>query len=340
MHKPVRLSVIIPTFNRARILGRTLETLVGQDAQTEIIVVDNGSSDHTAAVCLEFAPRFSQFRYFLEPEPGLLTGRHFGANQATGEYLAFIDDDVLLNPGYTAALIALFTEHPTIKLATGPCLPVFEQYPPQWLDHFWDEVPGGSCCTWLSLLDLGAMPRDIHPNLVFGLNFCIRRSVLFELGGFHPDVVPSALQRFQGDGETGLTMKAVQQGYRARYDPALLLHHQVGSERFTADYFSRRAFYNGVCKSFTLLRTGSTPADTRQRWSLNRIQDVYRTMKAKKDDWVTSPEVLEIRYMTRRKFREGFEFHQKAFADDPQVTAWVLRKDYWDYQLPTTKNDR
>ena len=137
----------------------------------------------------------------------------------------------------------------------GRNLPKFEVEPPAWLESFWDATPaGGRSCGWLSLLDLGESEREIDPNYVWGLNFAIRKRALHDLGGFHPDLIPPELQRFQGDGETGLTMKARSHCYRAVYQPKATIYHFIPASRMTPEYFEQRAYYQAVCDSYSNIR--------------------------------------------------------------------------------------
>ncbi len=253
----VQISIIIPTLNRSIYLGELLDSLKKQkenSALTEIIVVDNGSTDQTKNVCIKAQKDLSHLQYYYNSEPGLLTGRHYGAELANGEILVFLDDDVILNDQYINGICETFKDS-DVQLATGPSLPKYEIEPPNWLEYFWDKASDGKYCVWLSLLDLGKEIKAIDPNFVWGLNFCIRKKTLLALGGFHPDCIPASLQRFQGDGETGLTIKAIEKNYLALYNPKLQLFHQVTKDRLTLTYFKKRAFYQGVCNSFSNIRS-------------------------------------------------------------------------------------
>jgi glucosyl-dolichyl phosphate glucuronosyltransferase len=131
------ISIIVPTFNRAPRLKRTLNSvgtiLESRDA-VEIIVVDNGSTDGTKAVFTEAQTAFSKmnWRYFYESTPGLLVGRHRGATEASGEIFCYLDDDVLLGPLWFDAISEAF-RNPAIDLVGGPSLPQYEAEPPEWL---------------------------------------------------------------------------------------------------------------------------------------------------------------------------------------------------------------
>jgi glucosyl-dolichyl phosphate glucuronosyltransferase len=329
-------SIIIPTINRSDSLKRTLESIskLERKADLEVIVVDNGSMDNTRKICDEFAESKMNFRYVYDDEPGLLTGRHRGALEAKGEVFCFLDDDVVLSTGWFNAIVDCCEDDPDVDFFTGPCLPDFELSPPEWLKDFWYEEPGiGRFCSWLSLIDLGDEKKLINPNLVWGLNFIIRRSAFYELGGFHPDSVPLEFQMFQGDGETGLTIKAVNAGKKAIYYPGLLLNHIVPKERLTKEYFGKRAFFQGVCDSYSYLRKGGTPISNAEIF-IDFSKTILRRFIKKQVVDFRSPEVKEIRSLTEKQYKGGYQFHQAWFKKSPVVREWVLRDNYLDYKLP------
>lgn len=352
---PMHASVIIPTSGRPQELGRTLESILSQDApacEHEVLVVENGEKGGAERVvrrALRERPR-SAVRYLHDATPGLLSGRHRGALEARGEILVFVDDDIDATQGWLQSIVGTFGAS-SVHLVGGRNLPQFEVEPPAWLEGFWYTPPhGGRACIYLSLLDLGEAELQIDANYVWGLNFAIRRATLFELGGFHPDNIADELQQFQGDGETGLTMKANERGLRAIYQPKARIHHRIPASRLTAEYFCRRAFYQGVCDSFTAVRRDPEPirqalqAATRpamprrgaiggrssaagwQRGFLWRLLAPTRRASA--------PGHEEVATEVQSAYRAGYEFHQTAVRSDPRLLDWVLRDDYWDYKLP------
>jgi glucosyl-dolichyl phosphate glucuronosyltransferase len=340
------ISIIIPTYNRDRSLEQTLVSLYAQKniAQAEVIVINNGSTDQTASICERYAAAHSNFRVAFEPTPGLLTGRHAGASMAQGSVLAFIDDDVELSHTWLDAITEQMLGNEEIAFMTGPTLPKYEAYPPKWIDYFWHRAAGsGRMCAYLSLLDLGDAPKMIDPGYVWGLNFIVRKAVLHQLGGFHPDCIPKALQQFQGDGESGLTNKARELGLKALYHPGAMLYHVIPATRLTPEYFDGRAFYQGVCDSYSVLRTEHglyrrTPEITVP------VQRTTPGLKARLRSWLrpapvaTMPtlpsEIAQLKERFREKEKEGYAFHQTMFDTQPHVREWVLRTDYFNYQLP------
>jgi glycosyltransferase involved in cell wall biosynthesis len=331
----VNFSIIIPTYNRCESLGRALKSLAQLDSPSgefEVLVVDNGSADQTREV-FEVARTASperNWRYFYEPIPGLLSGRHRGALEAQGDICVFIGDDVCVSRGWLNALGEAFRD-PEVVLAGGPSLPTFESAPPDWLSGFYSESERGHFCPWLSLWDGGGSVREIDPCCVWGLNFAIRKSALFEAGGFNPDCIPKRLQRFQGDGETGLSLKVRKAGLKALYHPGASLAHEVPVSRLTVEYFEQRAYYQGVCDSYTCIRSNRAVLADKLSW-----KDPLRWVKR----LLTMPvpasgsELGELMRRTTRAYEKGYKFHREEVRRDPKLLAWVLREDYWDYRLP------
>lgn len=98
--QPVSVSVIVSTFKRPEILGRTIEALLRSDyrAPFEVIVVDGGSNDGTEEVVRSFQNGAVPVRFIVEPAGGVATARNTGARAATGDALIFVDDDIVAEP--------------------------------------------------------------------------------------------------------------------------------------------------------------------------------------------------------------------------------------------------
>jgi glycosyltransferase involved in cell wall biosynthesis len=348
------ISCIIPTLNRSALLGNTINSLINQNISQdmyEILIIDNGSTDDTKDISQHIIKETAnrQIRYIFEPEPGLLPGRHRGALEAEGQLLVFVDDDIEATSGWLQAIFETF-KSPRVQLVGGRNLPKFAVQPPVWLEGFYDAMPdGGRSCGWLSLLDLGESEREIDPNYVWGLNFAIRRRALHDLGGFHPDCIPQELQKFQGDGETGLTMAARSQGYPAVYQPKATVYHIIPMSRITPEYFEQRAYYQGVCDSYSDIRREGTGASVGSvkvrsfslRYARRIAGRIARSLKYLQDPGcvtVETGEVAAIRLRVHRAYQAGYEFHQSAVRSSPELLAWVLRPDYWDYRLPQLKH--
>ena len=112
----MKVSVIVCTFNRCKSLERALESLVGSElpksVQWEILIVDNNSSDETRSVAEKFCSTYpTRFRYFFEPHQGKSFALNSGIREGKGEILAFVDDDVTVQPTWLQSLIDPFMMH-------------------------------------------------------------------------------------------------------------------------------------------------------------------------------------------------------------------------------------
>jgi glycosyltransferase involved in cell wall biosynthesis len=95
------VSIIIPTYNRAHLIGVTLHSVVSQTyLNWECIIVDDGSSDNTDEVVGEYVKKDSRFKYYHRPEEHLLGGngaRNYGFKMSKGEYVNWLDSDDLFS---------------------------------------------------------------------------------------------------------------------------------------------------------------------------------------------------------------------------------------------------
>jgi glucosyl-dolichyl phosphate glucuronosyltransferase len=314
------ITIVIPTLNRADLLDKTLNSIarqtIGPD-RFEVIVVDNGSKDHTRDVIAKFDALLPGLRYIFEEKPGLHEGRHRGMKAARSEILTFADDDIEALPTWIEGILESFQEDPRIGIVGGKDIPWYEAQPPSWTDQLWEHVPEGSYLPHFSLLDFGDEPKDIHPHYVFGCNFSIRKDLLFQIGGFHPDGMPANLLRYRGDGETHVARSAGQRGYRTRYNPKASVKHWVPASRMTLEYMKKRAFAEGITQSYT---------DTRRKafgeMSLKeRLKNWWRLgIKRMPAD----PLFREM----RKSFLEGYRFHQRELKQDKTLLDWVLKETY------------
>lgn len=116
---PLAISLILVTRNRAPLLERCMTSLLAQTRMPdEWVVVDNGSTDNTPAVVQGFQST-QNIRYVFEARPGVGHARATGCAAATGDVLAFIDDDTIADPGWLAAIEQAFRLDPGIGIVGG-----------------------------------------------------------------------------------------------------------------------------------------------------------------------------------------------------------------------------
>lgn len=339
----IKSSIIIPTAGRPVAIKSAIQSLLminPEQYDAEIIVVDNNTSDELssdlAAYCNSLKERV---RYVQERSIGLSAARHRGAYLAEGELLTFIDDDIEVSTTWLPAIQRGFAD-PSVAMVGGPSIPKFTCSIPAWFWDFLGPTPyGGWMCSWLSLLDIGRDVMDVNPNYIWGLNFSIRKKAMNACGGFHPDLVPKAYQRWQGDGESGLTMNVQNSEYRAAYIQDAMLLHLCNVDRLNTDYFQKRAYFQGVCDSFTQIRSGRPPLKgcrpSGQSTLYSGVRSlagrVYKSLRGQRTLW--SREGALVKNLTMLSYREGWEFHQREVAADPELLEWVRRKDYLESHI-------
>ena len=244
----IKMSVIIPTHNNCEYLRNTIISLQEQKFPKndyEIIVVDNNSTDNTPGVVEECKRNGEkEIVYVKEQNIGLHYARHRGAKIAKGEILAYVDDDVICDSNWLSELIKPYDD-PEVGVVGGKILPKYEVEPPEWIKYF--------SSAYLSLID---EEGEVKESLtIFGCNFSIRKSVLFEVGGFNPDAFgDEKLIWYRGDGESGLIRKVRDAHKKTIYTPFAVVWHVIPKSRLTLDFYKRRAFMEGISDSFTECR--------------------------------------------------------------------------------------
>ena len=243
----IAISVIIPTYNRPDFLPNTINSLIEQDFKNyEIIVVDN--------TCLESSKKSVEslitnshkcpINYICEPNIGLHNARHTGAKAARGDILLYIDDDVIADKNLLKEILKCY-DNPSVGCVGGKILPKWEVEPPEWIKLF----PKG----YLSILDDEDGPKEVQ--WIYGCNFSIRKTLLFEVGGFNPDAFGDKKKWwYRGDGEIGLLRKVHNIGKKVIYNPKAVVWHSIPKSRLTIEYFKERAFKSGIEASYSKYR--------------------------------------------------------------------------------------
>jgi GT2 family glycosyltransferase len=241
----MNISVVIATYNRATLLGATLEQLRQQPYEPgdEVIVVDNGSTDGTPDVVARAASGFPvPLHYRLEATPGKTPALNTGVASATGDILALTDDDVLVAPDWIPTIRQVF-ENPALALVGGRVDPNWERPAPRWL-RIEQHGGYGPMSSPLALLHYGDA-QELGARTAVGANMMVRRTVLHALGGFAPH-----LGRLRGTLLCGedheFCQRAVAAGYRCEYRPEVRVRHWVPAERTQLRYHLRWFFWSGV----------------------------------------------------------------------------------------------
>jgi glycosyltransferase involved in cell wall biosynthesis len=117
-HDQMRFSVIVPAYNEAAYLGCALDSLLHQDydGEYEVIVVDNNSSDETAAIAARYG-----VRVVTEPQQGVCAARQRGVDSARGEIIISTDADTTQPRDWLRTIDARFAESEKVVGVAGPC---------------------------------------------------------------------------------------------------------------------------------------------------------------------------------------------------------------------------
>jgi len=170
-----KVSVIIPTHSRPQLLLRAVESARAAETNTEIIVVDDASSDETAIVCRNL----TGIKYVrLERNQGVAGARNVGILESTGQYIAFLDDDDRRLPGSLDLQLKALEENPDAAFCCGAMVMADQDYQPTGEvirprhfgpDIFWEllelDFPIMPLCTLIRkdcLLAVGLLNRRLN----------------------------------------------------------------------------------------------------------------------------------------------------------------------------------
>ena len=233
---PAGLSVtaILCTYNRCEVLRATLERLAASQLPSsvtwEVLVVDNNSTDQTREVVEGFCRRYPRiFRYVFEPISGKSHALNTGVMRARGNVLAFVDDDVAMEPPWLHHLTASLHDGEWAG-SGGRILPAQAFTAPAWFE--------GQGAILFGLFDSGDQPCEIQ-HAPHGGNMAFRREMFEKYGLFRVDIGPGManpeIPRHNEDTEFGRRLIAA--GERLRYEPKAVVYHPVMLERLNQTFF-------------------------------------------------------------------------------------------------------
>jgi glucosyl-dolichyl phosphate glucuronosyltransferase len=250
------ISVILCTFNRSKSLLEALESVarsaMPKSLDWEVLVVDNNSRDETRTVVQGFCQRFpDRFRYLFEPQQGKSYALNTGIREARGDILAFIDDDVIVEPEWLYRLTANLGSGKWAG-AAGRIVPKWPGTPPNWvpLNEWYGMAP-------LVGFDLGSEARQLT-DPPFGANMAFHRKMFEKHGTFRTDLGPGLNGKVRNNEDTEFGRRLLAAGERLRYEPAAVVNHAVSPDRMSQSYFSRWWFNKGRSD----IRESGIPSDT------------------------------------------------------------------------------
>lgn len=251
----IKLSVIIPTYNRSEYLNKSIPTLINQSlskSKYEIIIIDNNSSDDTKIVVEQLLKNTKyNWRYVFEPHPGLHNGRNRGFLEAMGKIVVFGDDDIEADRDWLKNIFDEFETNNKAGVVGGKIIPIWSKSPPKWIELF--EKKG--CCAPLSYLDYGKKRKVLDNRYLYGCNIAFRKDLAIQAGGSRPDMPTYKLRKYIGSGETGLTKAIKKLKYQVVYLPKAFVYHHIPKERLKFNYLLMRRRRFAISDIYTSLHS-------------------------------------------------------------------------------------
>jgi len=242
----MKASIIMPTYNRANVLSKSLDTCFAQTLplnEYEVILVDNNSLDNTLDIAEIYQKKYSNFRYIKELKAGATHARHTGAKNAQSDILVFVDDDGLFNPSLLEEILKVYETNSSVVAVTGKIDLLWDAPKPDWIEPY--EF-------MLAKLDYGNEIKFGYDLYLNGLLFSINKNIFENLKGFNPDYIGGYLI---GDGDTGLVDKLHKNKYLIGYTPyALVQHMQSVAVHGSVKDLGRRFYNVGISSSYAIFR--------------------------------------------------------------------------------------
>jgi GT2 family glycosyltransferase len=252
------ISVVIATYTRAALLDECLQHLARQRflQGDEVLVVDNGSRDHTADVVKGYQSRFPvPLRLLYEATPGKSHALARALAVASGDVLGFLDDDVNVAANWLEVVRQTMSD-PAVALIGGRVVPRWDASVPRWMrvaptQHARLGAP-------LGLLDYPPEVVQLGRRTALGGNMAVRREVFDAVGGFATHLGKLRGTLLSGE-DHELTARVQRAGFRAIYAPEAVVHHWVPGERARVRYFVSWFYWSGITNAI-LDANSPTPA--------------------------------------------------------------------------------
>jgi glycosyltransferase involved in cell wall biosynthesis len=265
---------------------------VPRDLAWELVVVDNGSVDHTRDVVESFADRL-MVRYLREPQRGHAHASNCAVDAARGAYIIWTDDDVVVDPFWLAAYVEAFRQCPEAAVFGGPIIPKYAPPVPAWIVQ--NEALLGGAFGARDFDELNLSGAANPQELPYGANFAVRseeqRAFRYNTNlGHRPG------QRRLGE-ETDVMLRILQSGATGRTVPQARVQHCIRPDMQTIAFVAARAASWGESRPVI---EGAKHADTRwfgaPRWLWRRL--VGEWVRYQIHRWI-SPAPVWVRHLVK-----------------------------------------
>lgn len=258
MEKPVSISLIVCTRNRAATLATTLAALAEMKTtgEWELIIVNNGSTDGTADLLSAFQKTDpTHIQIVNESATGVSRAQNTGLQHASGSIIALSDDDCYPMPDYLERVKECFQDK-RIGYVGGRVLLFDKSDAPITIQTSQQPIH----------FEAGSY---IRPGVIHGAAFAFRRETLDAIGGFDPDLGPGSILGSGND--INVLVKCSAMGYAGRYDPRPTVrhHHRRQQQKDVTQLLKKYDFSRGAA-----FMTGLYHRGTRQAYWLPSIKKI------------------------------------------------------------------
>ena len=247
------LTILLCTYNRAKLLKSLLDVLVNQvetvlaTAQKdsiEILLIDNNSSDETKQIGTEYKSKYSFLTYEFEGKQGLARARNKGLQLARGKIIVFIDDDIILDTNWLAEILKSLA-YP-YKAFGGKVIPLWEKERPRYIN-----------LTGLFSLNQKIFPAHDNGDISklypinksetnpIGANMWIYKEIFEKYGNFSEDLGRVGYGGIPCE-DTEFCSRLIKHNEKIFYYPNATVFHPVSSYRMTKEFIKSWHFRNGI----------------------------------------------------------------------------------------------
>lgn len=249
------LTLIIPTFNRSRLLCECLNSVFRaarpENMNITVVVVDNNSSDNTKEAVQPFLKRGDlACKYLFVGRQGRSAALNDAIAQTNSELVGIIDDDEQMDPAWFEVAYREFTADPALDFIGGQCCPNWEIPAPDWLPQAYSGA-----------VQIVLRPERVEftpewDEILMGGNAVIRRSTLQKVLPYPEQLGKKGNKILLGGEDEAIHHRLLELGARGVNVPDLVIHHWIPAERLTKSYFRKWAIGGGISIGFMLRERG------------------------------------------------------------------------------------
>jgi glycosyltransferase involved in cell wall biosynthesis len=305
------VSIVTPAYNSAAFIGETVESVLRQTWPAfELLIIDDGSTDHTMDVARAAAGGDARVKSFSSPHAGPAVARNVGLQHASGEFFALLDSDDVWDPRYLSEQLALLQRQPEISIVSAN---VVSRGGPLDGTPFWPITSGTH---ELRTHEPIAQENSVSVFAVF------RRAVVERVGGFDPT--------FTGNEDYEFWLRAMNAGFRVLQNRAILGRYRRRPGSVSSDDVRMLNGIIAVLESARRLQ-GRLEADRtlinhRLGWFREELVKAEVRSSLERRDGVTASERLRALSQLRKDWRLAAGAWLAGAWPDLAVSAYGLRR--------------